>query len=96
VALVEHLRSVHLDMVGAVLGGHGLERVAELAGEAAGAPVAIVVPRLGVAVGAAEYLSLAAVASLTELALVDARDEVERTVRGSFLEDLRGRRQRFR
>jgi sugar diacid utilization regulator len=139
-ALVEHLRSVHLEMVGAVLGGHGLERVAELAGEAAGAPVAIVVPRLGVAVGAsgelrgyvadrlrgrsvatpaevslevpiasgdttvgavlllgdaaddaAEYLSLAAVASLTELAIADARDEVERNVRGSFLEDLRAR-----
>jgi sugar diacid utilization regulator len=139
-ALVEHLRSVHLEMVGAVLGGHGLERVAMLAGEAAGAPVAIVVPRLGVAVGAsgelrgyvadrlrgrsvatpdavslevpitsgdtavgailllgdagddaAEYLSLAAVASLTELAIADARDEVERNVRGSFLEDLRGK-----
>jgi sugar diacid utilization regulator len=139
-ALVEHLRSVHLEMVGAVLGGHGLERVAELAGQAAGAPVAIVVPRLGVAVGAsgevrgyvadrlrgrsvatpddvslevpiqsgdsavgavlllgdatadaAEYLSLAAVASLTELAIADARDEVERNVRGSFLEDLRSR-----
>ena len=139
-ALVEHLRSVHLEMVGAVLGGHGLERVAELAGEAAGAPVAIVVPRLGVAAGAtgelrgyvadrlrgrsvavpeevamevpiasgdsivgavlllgdapddaAEYLSLAAVASLTELAIADARDEVERNVRGSFLEDLRSR-----
>lgn len=139
-ALVEHLRSVHLEMVGAVLGGHGLERVAELAGEAVGAPVAIVVPRLGVAAGApaevrgyvadrlrgrsaaapdgvalevpiqsgdsavgavlllgeadddaAEYLSLAAVASLTELAIADARDEVERNVRGSFLEDLRAR-----
>ena len=139
-ALVEHLRSVHLEMVSAVLGGHGLERVAELAGQAAGAPVAIVVPRLGVAVGAsgevrgyvadrlrgrpaptpaevamevpiasgdsvvgailllgdashdaAEYLSLAAVASLTELAIADARDEVERNLRGSFLEDLRGR-----
>ena len=139
-ALVEHLRSVHLEMVGAVLGGHGLERVAELAGRAAGAPVAIVVPRLGVAAGAsgevrgyvadrlrgrpaatpgdvalevpiasgdsvvglilifgdpshdaAEYLSLAAVASLTELAIADAKDEVERNVRGSFLEDLRSR-----
>jgi sugar diacid utilization regulator len=139
-ALVEHLRSVHLEMVGAVLGGQGLERVAALAGEAAGAPVAIVVPRLGVAIGAsaavrgyvadrlrgrpvappeavslevpiasgdsavgavlllgeaaddaAEYLSLAAVASLTELAIADARDEVERNVRGTFLEDLRER-----
>ena len=141
-ALVERLRSVHLEMVGAVLGGHGLERVAALAAEAAGAPVAIVVPRLGVAVGAspelrgyvaarlarpprpapvpaavalevpitsgetavgavvllgkasddaAEFLSLAAVASLTELAIADARDEVETTLRGSFLEDLRGR-----
>jgi sugar diacid utilization regulator len=99
--------------------------VAALAAEAAGAPVAIVVPRLGIAVGApvgspddvvleapivsgtstvgavllmgqadddaAEYLALAAVASLTELAIADARDEVERNVRGSFLEDLRER-----
>jgi sugar diacid utilization regulator len=40
---------------------------------------------------ASEYLSLAAVASLTELAIADARDEVERNVRGSFLEDLRGK-----
>jgi len=39
-------------MVEAVLGGEGLGRVAELASEAAGGPVAIVVPRLGVAVAA--------------------------------------------
>ena len=35
-------------MVGAVLAGDGLERVAEIASAHAGAPVAVVVPRLGV------------------------------------------------
>jgi sugar diacid utilization regulator len=129
-SLVEQLRAVHLSMVEAVLGGEGLGRVAELASEAAGGPVAIVVPRLGVAVAApaasaapgalvaeapiatgddvvgivalvagsspaaadaAEYLHLAAVASLTEVAVEEAKDEVEQNLRGSFLEDLRSR-----
>ncbi|MEA2149867.1 MAG: hypothetical protein QOD69_1697 [Solirubrobacteraceae bacterium] len=137
-------------MVDAVLAGDGLERVAELAAEAVGGSVAIVVPRLGAAViapagspaaerlpelrhyvadvvhdrpahaprglaveipiasgdetvgavllldggtapagEAAEYLHLAAVASLTEVAVEEARDEVEQNLRGSFLEDLR-------
>ena len=35
-------------MVGAVLAGDGLERVAEIAAAHAGAPVAVIVPRLGV------------------------------------------------
>ena len=48
-ALVERLRAVHLEMMDAVLGGEGLGRVAQLAADAAGAPVAIVVPRLGAA-----------------------------------------------
>src|SRR5688572_21654542 len=48
--LVERLRAVHLEMVDAVLGGEGLERVAELASSAVGGPVAIVVPRHDVAV----------------------------------------------
>ncbi|MCW2994829.1 MAG: hypothetical protein JWQ18_2324, partial [Conexibacter sp.] len=39
-SLVERLRSVHLKMVDAVLGGDGLQQVAALAAEAAGAPVA--------------------------------------------------------
>lgn len=147
-SLVERLRQLHLRMVDAVLGGEGLARVAELASEAAGGPVAIVVPRLGVAelvpeaagdvatlrryvtdrtkdrptqvpdglqaevpiqsgddvVGAvvllgdgvpspdaAEYLHLAAVASLTEVAIEEAKEEVEQNLRGSFLEDLRSR-----
>src|SRR5215207_3717553 len=47
--LVARLREVHLAMLDAVLGGDGLGRVAGLAAEAAGAPVAIVVPRLGAA-----------------------------------------------
>jgi sugar diacid utilization regulator len=151
-SLVEQLRAVHLSMVEAVLGGEGLGRVAELASAAARGPVAIVVPRLGVAVAApavspaaaalpalrryaadrvkdrpvevpaalvaeapiatgddvvgivalvagsapavpdaAEYLHLAAVASLTEVAVEEAKDEVEQNLRGSFLEDLRSR-----
>ncbi|MDQ3742239.1 MAG: helix-turn-helix domain-containing protein [Actinomycetota bacterium] len=143
--LVDRLRGVHLAMVDAVLGGDGLGRVAELASEAAGGPVAIVVPRHDVAVafpaqGAAadalgalrryvssrparvphgmtaeapiesggellgvvamfgeggsearEFLHLAAVASMTDVAVEQAREEVEQNVRGSFLEDLRAR-----
>ncbi len=148
-SLVERLRQLHLRMVDAVLGGEGLARVAELACEAAGGPVAIVVPRLGAAVlapaedagdlasirryvadrtkdrptqvpdgllaevpiqsgddvvgavvllgegavgaDASEYLHLAAVASLTEVAVEEAKEEVEQNLRGSFLEDLRSR-----
>jgi sugar diacid utilization regulator len=144
--LVERLRSVHLKMVDSVLAGEGLARVAELAAQAAGAPVAIVIPRLGPAalspgavvdigalrryvgdrargrpasvpplVGgevpittgdetigrvlmfgeadetALEFLHLAAVACLTEVAVEEAREEVEQNLRGSFLEELRSR-----
>src|SRR4051794_3063841 len=151
-SLVERLRAIHLRMVDAVLGGDGLGRVAELAADAVGGPVAVVVPRLGAAVvapeGAAdaselealrrlvadrarerptalpdwllsevpilsgdelvgvvallrgdelpapeatEFLHLAAVASLTEVAVEEAKEEVEQNLRGSFLEDLRAR-----
>jgi sugar diacid utilization regulator len=151
-SLVERLRGVHLQMVDAVLAGDGLERVAELAADAAGGPVAIVVPRIGVAAvapargaavdalpalkryladrlrdrpaevpeavasevpiaagdemlgavvllagddaaepDAAEFLHLAAVASLTEVAVEEAKEEVEQNLRGSFLEELRSR-----
>src|SRR5436190_4306718 len=151
-SLVERLRDVHLQMVDAVLAGDGLERVAELAAAAARGPVAVVVPRIGVAalapaggaaagalpalkrylsdrlrdrpaevpeavVGevpiasgdemlgavmllggedapspeAAEFLHLAAVASLTEVADAEAKEEVEQNLRGSFLEELRSR-----
>jgi sugar diacid utilization regulator len=153
--LVARLRAVHLEMLDAVLSGDGLSHVATLAADAAGAPVAIVVPRLGVVVvggrddgfggdaardevrryvadrvadrparvpalvaaeapiaagdelvgavlllggaggapnpEAAEFLHLAAVASLTEVAVEEAREEVEENLRGSFLEDLRSR-----
>lgn len=130
-------RGAHLEMVGAVLAGDGLERVAEIAGRHAGAPVAVVVPRLGtpseawagyeryvakrlaggkpdrpadvvaevpiVSGGqelgavlllgqggpdAGEYLHVAAVAALTEVAVAEARDETEQNLRGSFLEEL--------
>jgi sugar diacid utilization regulator len=143
------VREAHLRMVDAVVGGEGLGEVARLAAAEAGAPVAIVVPRLGVAVmapqedgrllaalrrhvadrvrdrpaevppgvaaqvpvaagddllgavlllgdpaagaGAGEFLHLAAVASLTEVALADAREEAEENLRGSFLEEVRAR-----
>jgi sugar diacid utilization regulator len=147
-SLVERLRAVHLQMLDAVLTGDGLTAVADLAAEAAGGPVVIVVPRLGVAVAssgaeaavggvrryvgehgrgrvapvpaevvaevpiasgderiggvvllqpgrpepeAVEFLHLAAVAALTEVAVEEAREEVEENVRGSFLEELRER-----
>jgi sugar diacid utilization regulator len=146
--LVERLRAVHLQMLDAVLTGDGLAAVADLAAGAAGGRVAIVVPRLGVAVvsdggegalqavrryigeqgrgrvapvpgeivaevpiasgderiggvvllapgrpepEAVEFLHLAAVAALTEVAVEEAREEVEENVRGSFLEELRER-----
>ena len=148
--LVERLRAVHLEMLDAVLGGDGLARVAQLAAQAAGAAVAIVVPRLGAAAAsrgapvdlaalrryvgdrarerpatvppgvlaevpivsgdeaigsvlmlgdpgtpvspeATEFLHLAAVASLTEVAVEEAKDEVEQNLRGSFLEELRAK-----
>jgi sugar diacid utilization regulator len=47
--LVERLRGIHQEMVEAVVAGEGLDRVAAIAGRTTGAPVAIVVPRLGVA-----------------------------------------------
>jgi hypothetical protein len=130
-------RRVHLEMVGAVVAGDGLERVAEVAGTHAGAPVAVIVPRLGAPVEAwapyeryvasrlaggsprrprevtaevpifsgddelgavlllgagapeaGEYLHVAAIAALTEVAVAEARDETEQTLRGSFLEEL--------
>ena len=130
-------RGAHLEMVGAVLAGDGLARVAAIASAHAGAPVAVVVPRLGAPVeawaayeryvaaklagatparppevsaevpiasggqelgavlllgegapDAGEYLHLAAVAALTEVAVFEARDETEQSLRGSFLEEL--------
>jgi hypothetical protein len=127
-------RGAHLEMVSAVLAGDGLERVAGIASAHAGAPVAVIVPRLGVgrepwaryeryvaallsggrpqrppeltaevpissggrqlgavlllgrgAPNAGEYLHMAAIAALTEVAVVEARDETEQSLRGSFL-----------
>jgi hypothetical protein len=133
-------RGAHLEMVGAVLSGDGLERVAEIASAHAGAPVAVIVPRLGVplegwgryeryvaarlsggrpqrpaevsaevaitsggrelgmvlllgrgAPAAADYLHMAAIAALTEVAVAEARDETEQSLRGSFLEEVLSR-----
>jgi sugar diacid utilization regulator len=44
-----------------------------------------------VAETAIDFLHLAAVASLTEVAVQEAKEEVEHNLRGSFLEDLRSR-----
>src|SRR5256886_17714239 len=45
-------RGAHLEMVGAVLAGDGLERIAEIASQHAGVPVAVIVPRLATPVEA--------------------------------------------
>jgi PucR C-terminal helix-turn-helix domain/GGDEF-like domain len=133
-------RGAHLEMVGAVLAGDGLERVAQIASAHAGAPVAVIVPSLGVgrepwlryeryvAAGlsggrpqrpseltaevpissggrqlgavlllgrggpdAGDYLHMAAIAALTEVAVAEARDETEQSLRGSFLEEVLSR-----
>ncbi|HEX8075388.1 MAG TPA: helix-turn-helix domain-containing protein [Thermoleophilaceae bacterium] len=133
-------RGAHLEMVGAVLAGEGLDRIATIASAHAEAPVAVIVPRLSTAsatgrassleryvaarlgkapdlerppevvaevpiatggqqlgavlmlgeggADAGEYLHMAAVAALTEVAVADARDEAEQTLRGSLLEEL--------
>ena len=130
-------RGAHLEMVGAVLAGDGLERVADIAAAHTGAPVAVIVPRLAAPVeawapyeryvakrlaggrpdrpadvcaevpivsgkqelgavlllgkgssDAGEYLHVAAVAALTEVAVAEARDETEQSLRGSFLEEV--------
>ena len=142
------LRAVHQRMLEAVLGGGGLGEVAELAAEAAGAPVAVLVPRLDAAVASpgaradlaalrryviercrgrpvpvpagvvgeaaiqsggeivggvlllgdpsspdgGEFLQIAALAALTEVAVQGGRAEAERTVRDQFFEELRSRR----
>src|SRR3954447_10374304 len=45
-------RGAHLEMVGAVLAGDGLERIAEIASSHTRVPVAVIVPRLGTRVEA--------------------------------------------
>jgi sugar diacid utilization regulator len=47
---VAFVRDLHLRMVGAVISGGGLERLAELARTELGSPVAVVVPRVGEAI----------------------------------------------
>jgi PucR family transcriptional regulator, purine catabolism regulatory protein len=140
------MRDLNATMLGAVLGGDGLEGVAELASIETGGPVAIVLPARGLAVGTvseeqAGYVArrlggenaelppgvevavpvqageaevgvvlvmssngggprtppvdgeavarAAAFAAVAELAVNDARDEVEHEVRASLVEDLR-------
>jgi sugar diacid utilization regulator len=124
-------------MVGAVLAGEGLERIAEIAADHIGAPVAVIVPSTGETVeawsayeryvqarlggnrperpagvvaevpiasggrqlgavlqlgpgpaNAGEFLHMAAIAALTKVAVVEARDETEQSLRGSLVEEL--------
>jgi len=124
-------------MVGAVLAGEGLERIAEIAADHVGAPVAVIVPRTGEPVeawgayeryvqarlggnrperpagvvaevaiasggrelgavlqlgpgppNAGEFLHMAAIAALTKVAVVAARDETEQSLRGSLIDEL--------
>ena len=131
------MRDLHSLFLGAVLGGEGLQGVADLAAAEAGGPVAIVLPARGLAATSPEGLELngdaaveapiraggedlgavlvlgaangdaggdgvpldraevaraAALAALTELAVADARDEVEHDLRASLIEDLRAGR----
>jgi PucR C-terminal helix-turn-helix domain/GGDEF-like domain len=143
------MRDLHTSMLGAVLGGDGLEGVAELASIETGGPVAIVLPARGLSasssgavphelaryvatrldggeadapegvemavpvqagedeIGAVVVLAsngttsdsppidreevarAAAFAAVAELAVAEARDEVEHDVRASLIEDLR-------
>ncbi len=147
------MRDLHARLLGAVLGGDGLQGVADLAAAEAGGPVAIVLPARGIAVSAppgrvsaelSAYVSrrvgggeraeppapvevevpvlvgerqigavvvlsagngsapdrapaidgdevarAAAMAAITEVAVSDARDEVEHDLRASLIEDLR-------
>jgi sugar diacid utilization regulator len=125
------MRDLHASLLGAVLGGEGLQGVVELAAVEAGGPVAIVLPTRGLTVRSPEGIELneddpevevpivageeeigsvlvlassngakpevdreavaraAALAVLAELAVVDARDEVEHDLRASLIEDLR-------
>lgn len=144
------MRDLHARMLGAVLGGEGLQGLADMAAAEAGGPVAIVLPARGIAlcspaeaggpgltdavsswlearangvpggsefaepvtvgdrpIGAvlalggpngagpvpavdpSEVLRAAAVATLAEVAVADARDEAEHELRASLLEDLR-------
>src|SRR3954447_15970287 len=134
-------RGAHLEMVGAVLAGDGLERIAEIASRHARVPVAVIVPRLGPRVepwhqyeryvasrlaggrperpadvaaevaivsggqelgavlmlgnggapDAGGYPHVTAVAAVAEVAVAEARDETEQSLRGSCLEELRTR-----
>lgn len=144
------MRDLHATMLGAVLGGEGLEGVAELASLETGGPVAIVLPARGLSAGSTggvpeelasfvarrvegedppdpaglevavpvragedeigavlvmssngaaatdspwidseEVARAVAFAALAELAVAEARDEVEHEVRASLVEDLR-------
>ncbi|HEX2129183.1 MAG TPA: helix-turn-helix domain-containing protein, partial [Solirubrobacterales bacterium] len=52
------MRDLHARMLAALLAGEGLGGIAELAAEEAGAPIAIVLPARGLAVGSSDDISL--------------------------------------
>jgi sugar diacid utilization regulator len=63
-AALARLREIHLRMVGGVLAGGGLERLAEVASDELRAPVAIVISRVGEAIAPARALNREQVARL--------------------------------
>ena len=127
------MRDLHARMLDAVLGGEGLQGLADLAASEAGGPVAIELPARGLgarspegvdgrfalelevpvragesqigavkvfassngngagapAVDREEVARAAALAAIAEVAVAEARDEVEHDLRASLVEDLR-------
>jgi sugar diacid utilization regulator len=67
------------------------EEVPIVSGDETVGAVLLVGDGTAVAETAIDFLHLAAVASLTEVAVQEAKEEVEHNLRGSFLEDLRSR-----
>src|SRR6476659_9514816 len=81
------MRDLHSLFLGAVLGGEGLQGVADLASVEAGGPVAIVLPARGLTASSPEGLEVNGPG--VEVDVADARDEVQHDLRASLIEDLR-------
>src|SRR5436190_651174 len=68
-----------------------IDREPILSGDEEVGEVVLLAGKKTLADNAREVLHLAAVVSLTEIAIAEAREEVEQNLRGSFLEELRSR-----
>ncbi|MGI8624814.1 MAG: hypothetical protein ACR2NB_15340, partial [Solirubrobacteraceae bacterium] len=67
--LASRVRTVHMDMVAAVVVGEGLARVCNLAADAVKAPVAVVVPRLGAYAGGEDRVDVGPLRAYVEARL---------------------------